>query len=107
LAPVELTDANVLAQSIALPLIEQVLAQASEHHAIGAAGQPLLGGLHLWQVWDLDLPVATYGRERLPALVAGLGHSDSWEELIPAVYGVSVAEFEAGWQAHVAAQHGL
>jgi hypothetical protein len=208
-APVELTDADLLAQSIALPLIEQVLAQAREHHAIGSVWLPLLDGLRLWQVWDLDLPLAawreeivqwlyvdlpalepgqvsvqperygalcaahklwlpvpfqlnipllcgrpaweaqflrvgralptrldelvsrslaeslfdpppashpgqavalatlieyaaaTYGRERLPTLVAGLGQYDSWDTLLPAVYGVSPAEFEAGWHAYL------
>lgn len=51
--------------------------------------------------------VATYGRERLPTLVASLGHYDSWETLIPAVYGVSPAEFEAGWQAYLATHYGV
>jgi hypothetical protein len=220
-APVELTDAELLAQSIALPLIEQMLAQASEHHAVGERWQPMLNGLHLWQVWDMDLPLAvwredvvtsvytglpatrpgqavvlperytalcaahklwmpssmqmnipllcaelawedlllspwglydpltrldqlavplhpgeyleepdslrlvrhpghtvalatlveyavvTYGRERLPALVAGLGQYDSWGTLLPAVFGVSSAEFEAGWQGYLAAQYGI
>jgi hypothetical protein len=48
-----------------------------------------------------------YGCERLPALVAGLGQSESWETLWPAVYGVSAAEFEAGWQLYLTTQYGL
>jgi hypothetical protein len=220
LAPVELTDAELLAQSLVLPLLAQVLAQASDQHQIGAAWQPMASALYLWQVWDLDLPLAawreevvrwlyldlsatprgqlvsfpddyielcaahrlwmsspalieipfvcseldqeawlfpswspreplthlgqlpaplrpneymegsslhrlhhpghtvalatlieyaavTYGRERLPVLVAGLGQYESWDELIPAVYGVSPAEFEAGWQAYLAAHYGV
>jgi hypothetical protein len=220
-APVELTDADLLAQSIALPLLEQVLAQASERHAIEPAWQPMLNGLYLWQMWNLDLPlsvwreevvkwiyldlpairpgqavvlperytalcaahklwmpspaqmnipllctephredlflspwgwydplihldqlvaplrpgeyieepaslrqvrhpgqtvalatlieyaVTTYGRERLPALVAGLGQYESWETLLPAVFGVSAGEFEAGWQAYLVAHYGV
>ncbi len=219
-APVALTDAELLAQSIAFPLREQVLTQASDQYQIGAAWQPLVSGLALWQVWDLNLPLAawqeviaqwiytdlpaaqpgqaiplpahytalcaahklwmpslvqmhipllcgdqgvaaeyyplgyarnpplrleqlavpassatylevaetdqviyatqmvalatlleyavtTYGRERLPALVAGLGHYDTWDTLLPAVYGVSAAEFEAGWQAYLAAHYGI
>jgi hypothetical protein len=51
--------------------------------------------------------VATYGRETLPVLVAGLGRYESWETLIPAVYGVSAPEFEAGWQAYLATQYGV
>jgi hypothetical protein len=216
LAPVELTDAELLLQSIALPLLKQVAAQASKQYAIGAAWQPLLRGLSLWTVWDLDLPlatwrrdivkwiyvsmpgidsaessmlpehyaalcrvhklwvtspmelvipllcarprweeqnlwrlrhpllhlnqlapqvdvdeyvgqasdvdwtshpgrgvalallieygVATYGRDRLPLFVASLGQHDSWETLLPAVYGISSAQFEAGWQAYLKTQ---
>jgi hypothetical protein len=222
LAPVELTDADLLAQSIALPLFDLVLAQASDHHATGASWQPMVNGLRLWQVWDLDLPlavwrekvvkwvyvegpavrpeqpfvlpdsypalcaahklwlpsptqlnlpflcgraepewealslprwrlrdpltrldqfiaplrpedneewpgsshrvlhpgqtvafatlieyaVAAYGRERLPALVAGLGRYNTWDTLLPAVFGVSPDEFEAGWQDYLAAHYG-
>jgi hypothetical protein len=210
-APVELTDVDLLAQSIALPLLNSVLAQASEQYQIDPTWQPLLRSLRLWQVWDLDLPlavwreevvrwlyldlpatsngqtvvpdqdeelcaahllwmrspaqlgipvvctevaawhfswwvppnpftrlnqlilpppsdsygtinhpgqtvalatlveyaVATYGRERLPALVAGLGQYESWNTLIPAVFGVSATEFEAGWQAYLTAHYGV
>ena len=55
----------------------------------------------------IDYAVATYGRERLPALVAGLGQYHSWETLLPAVYGVSAAEFEAGWQNYLATHYGV
>jgi hypothetical protein len=55
----------------------------------------------------VEYAVATYGRERLPALVTGLGQSDSWETLLPAVYGVSAAEFEAGWLAYLKAHYGV
>src|SRR5205823_6624277 len=37
----------------------------------------------------VEYAVATYGRERLPALMAGLGQYESWDTLLPAVYGVS------------------
>lgn len=221
LAPVELTDAEILAQSLALPLLAAILAQASEHHALGSYWQPLVDGLRLWQVWEMNLPlasgredvvtwlyrdlpaprpgpplmmpgryrelcatyklwlssplliniplvcaepkwegflwsqwdprnpltrldqiavpvlpheymgassltdsvsypgqavmlatlieyaVATYGRERLPTLVAGLGQHENWATLIPAVYGVPAPEFEAGWQAYLATHYGV
>jgi hypothetical protein len=215
LAPVELTDADLLAQSIFLLLLKQVIVEARERNAIGAHWQPILDGLRLWHVWETDLPlsgwrehiipwiyldlpgappeqpfmlpeqyaeicashtlwmampvqlgiplfcaeidetalfysmwgrrhpptqlsqialptsdyepaegmpiwgqtvalatlieyaVATYGRERLPVLLAGLGQYDTWETLIPAVYGVSASEFERGWQGYLAAQYGL
>ncbi len=221
LAPVELTDADLLAQSIALPLLNAVVAQAGKHHALDSTWQPMLRGLRLWQVWELDLPlaawrqdivqwlyidgtavglgqsfvlptryaalctahklwllspleidipllcgrpeweeqsiplwqlrdpligldqlgvprrpgewieepdslhqphplfqtvalatlfeyaVATYGRDRLPILVAGLDHYDRWATLIPAVYGVSAVEFEAGWQVYLTTHYGV
>lgn len=220
-APVALTDEDLLVQSVALPLLAHVLAQANEHYQLDSTWQPLVNGLRLWQVWDLDLPlaawreevvawvytdlpnvrpgqttmlpkryialcaahklwlsspleidipllcaevtwedfflspwgwydpltrldqlgvplpagayieessslsqvshpgrtvalatlieyaVAAFGRERLPALVAGLGQYDSWETLLPAVFGVSAAEFEAGWQAYLAEHYGV
>ncbi|MFZ4657550.1 MAG: hypothetical protein ACOYNY_11090 [Caldilineaceae bacterium] len=221
LAPVELTNSELLAQAIALLLIEQVLTQASEQEAVGDLWRPLLNGLRLWQMWELDLPLAvwreavvtwvyndlpasrpgqtvvlparytalcaahklwllsptelkipllcgelawedsvlspwgwydplthldqlgaplhpeefqgepvslrrtpqpsdtvtlatvieyamdTYGRERLPALMAGLRQYDRWETLIPAVYGVSAAKFEAGWQTYLTEHYGV
>jgi hypothetical protein len=45
--------------------------------------------------------VTTYGRERLPVLIAGLGQYDTWETLLLAVFGVSAAEFEAGWRTYL------
>jgi len=220
-APVEMTDAELLAQSLALPLLALVLSQASERYQISPAWQPMVSGLYLWQMWDIALPlsvwreevvkwlyldqphpphgqaivlpkrytalcaahqlwmsspmqinipfvcqegdweawywaswsssasptrleqfmtlrypdeyvaqssklawgnhpgqvvalatlidyaVATYGRERLPALLAGLGQYQSWDTLIPVVYGLSPAQFEAGWQAYLAGHYGV
>ncbi|MFZ4656808.1 MAG: hypothetical protein ACOYNY_07350 [Caldilineaceae bacterium] len=224
LAPVALGDVDLLAQSIALPLLAHGLAQARAHHQIGPAWQPLLDGFYLWQVWDLDLPLATWretvvqwqyrdlpateagqlirlperyqelcaahkrwlqspvqlyipllcagrnqedghwhawraaaplthlaqlavplpmngregatvligpplytnhpgqtvalttliaytvqthGQEALPLLLAELGDATSWETLLPAAFGVSTAEFEAGWQAYLMAHYGV
>jgi hypothetical protein len=53
----------------------------------------------------VEYAVITYGRERLPVLVAGMGQYESWETLLPAVFGVSSAALEAGWQAHLAAHY--
>jgi hypothetical protein len=214
-APVTLSDTELLVQSIMLPLLDNVIAQVAKHDRLGSRWQPMLRGLRLWQLWDLDLPlatwrqdvvqwlyldlptseprqplplpnrypalcsvhklwlpsplqidipfictehergnpylalgsrrdlptqldqltgptlldedttqapapdpgsyvgravvwatlieyaVATYGRERLPALLAGMGQHASWETLLPAVYGVSPAEFETGWQEYL------
>lgn len=221
LAPVALSDEQLLAQSIALPLLAAVMVQVVATNRIGSAWQPLRNGLRLWQLWDLELPLAiwreevvtwiyldvpttssaqavvlpqdyaklcamhrlwlpslwqlgipvrcagldqgelyrvwwsqrqppirltqlglpvppaadreianrtdsvaypgqtvalatlvayavvTYGRERLPVLVAGLGQHEGWATLIPAVYGVSSTEFEAGWQAYLVTHYGI
>jgi hypothetical protein len=51
----------------------------------------------------IDYAVATYGRHSLARLLEGMHEYDSWQSLIPAVYNVSTAEFEKGWQAYLAA----
>ena len=51
--------------------------------------------------------VAVYGQDRLPTLLAGLGLHAGWATLLPAVYGVSPGEFEAGWQAYLAEHYGV
>jgi hypothetical protein len=49
----------------------------------------------------IDYLVATYGRDRLPALMAGFCTYDSWDTLAPAVLGVSAQELERDWLAYV------
>jgi hypothetical protein len=48
-----------------------------------------------------------YGPERIPLLIARIDKHGSWETLIPAVFGVSMAEFEAGWQDYLAERYGV
>ena len=55
----------------------------------------------------IEYGVATYGRESLPGLLAALSEADGWETLLPAVFGVSATEFEAGWQAYLADQYSI
>jgi hypothetical protein len=218
-APVELNDSTLLAQSIAIPLIDYMAERAGEEYSMPFHGRPLLGSISLWQLWELEMPLAqwrqeivrwlyddtttndsekesvlpdhydelcamhslwmlspvlvgipiecmtldrgvwvatkwlhhvstthlerlqrplddyqydfdgenylsrstsvvavatlveyavtAYGHERLPALLAGAAQHESWETLIPAVYGVSPAEFEEGWQTYMAAEYGI
>lgn len=54
----------------------------------------------------VEYVVARYGVERLPRLVQALSDHASWQTLIPAVFGISADEFEAGWQAYIAAHYG-
>lgn len=220
LAPMELSDSTILAQSITLPLIESMAERAVEDHDIPDRWHPLLRGLRLWQLWNLDMPLAqwqqelvkwlyfdkppadvgqkpmlparykelcalyrlwmllpelggiplsctdrdslvwpprrwathvprtrlgqlsvplamweneyrvaetdpyhpsepivianlieymvsVYGHEQLPVLLAGLAQFDEWETLVPAVFGVSVTDFEAGWQSYMAQQYNV
>lgn len=53
----------------------------------------------------VEYAVDAYSRERLPALLGGLGEYETWDTLIPAVFGVPADEFEAGWQAYVATHY--
>ena len=55
----------------------------------------------------IEYAMVTYGQDRLPALLAGLGKHEGWETLIPAVFNVSAADFEAGWQIYLAARYDL
>jgi len=50
----------------------------------------------------VDYAVTAHGRERLPDLVAALGQYDTWQTLVPNVYGISYEEFERGWRQHLA-----
>ncbi|MFN8492202.1 MAG: hypothetical protein U0350_31675 [Caldilineaceae bacterium] len=52
----------------------------------------------------VDYAIKVYGCDKLPRLIAAFSQSDSWQTLIPAVFGVSAEQFEQGWQRYVAAQ---
>jgi hypothetical protein len=49
----------------------------------------------------VEYALFAYGRDHIPALLDGMRRYGSWEKLIPAVYGASATEFEAGWQEYV------
>lgn len=49
--------------------------------------------------------VDTYGRDRLPDLLAALVRYGSWDEIIPRLYGVSVPEFVEGWNDYIQAEY--
>lgn len=211
-APVALTDADLLVQAVVLTLSEELTKQVHEAYTVDAAWSPLVEALQLWQLWELDLPLAqwrtvivkwlygnlsstninqpatlperytefctlyklwlpdptqlrlpllcteavdreqlfyerwppihlqelavpvsgnhypeavsqmyllnyagqtvaqatlieyavqTYGRERLPDFLANLKRHQQWDTLMPRVFGVSSAEFEADWQTYL------
>ena len=83
---VEWTEAELLTQSIALYLTGYLLQQASEHHASGTSGPQLVSGLHLWQVWDLDLPLSIWREEVVQWLYADQWTIRPWQPALPQRY---------------------
>jgi hypothetical protein len=55
----------------------------------------------------MEYAAAAYGQERISLLVEEAGDYETWATLIPAVFGVSVEQFEAGWQAYLGEQYGI
>jgi hypothetical protein len=55
----------------------------------------------------IEYAAATYGSERLPNLLAALPQQASWQETLPAVFGVSMGDFEQGWRAYLADHYGI
>lgn len=72
-----------------------------EYQAAGAWGEALA------LATVVEYAVADYGRARLPELLHAFSQHHRWGTLIPAVFGVSADEFEAGWQRHLAEQYGV
>jgi hypothetical protein len=66
LAPVEFSQADLLAQSVVLVLLEDFKNQAAQHHHLERAWLrlgwvwPWLDGVRLWQIWATDLPLAVW-----------------------------------------------
>ncbi len=55
----------------------------------------------------IDYAIAIYGRRSLAGLFDGMHQYDAWQGLIPAVFSVSMEEFESGWQAYLATHYNL
>jgi hypothetical protein len=55
----------------------------------------------------LEFAAATYGPESIATLIANTPYHSSWETLIPAVFSVPLADFEAGWQAYMRESYGI
>ncbi|HMN29979.1 MAG TPA: hypothetical protein PKE45_17635, partial [Caldilineaceae bacterium] len=62
--------------ALALPLLAHVVAEAKQRAAISAAWQPLVSALYLWQVWDMDLPLAAWRGEVVQWLYLELPGAD-------------------------------
>jgi hypothetical protein len=95
--PVQLAQLAIPAGADAAPSLQGVTDEAgrSPHPATAVALATMV-----------EYAAAAYGPERILALVASLPHYAGWDTLIPAVFGVPAAAFEAGWQAHLEARYG-
>ncbi|RIK33112.1 MAG: hypothetical protein DCC55_35570 [Chloroflexi bacterium] len=58
--PPELSEVELLSQSITLYILSYLLQQAGEYHAIRPTWQPVVSGLYLWQLWELDLTLSAW-----------------------------------------------
>ena len=67
--------------------------------------QPGRWGETIAQETVVEYAVTTYGRECLPKLLDALDTHTTWEDLLPAVFGVSAAAFEFGWQNYLASHY--
>lgn len=49
----------------------------------------------------IDYTINTYGRDKLPVLLQGFSQAEKWEDLIPQVFGKSVATIEEDWNRYL------
>lgn len=50
----------------------------------------------------IDFAINTYGRDKVPALIAGMERYRDWDSLTTTIFGVSAADFEAAWNRYLA-----
>jgi hypothetical protein len=55
----------------------------------------------------IEYVAQTYGSARVPILLAALSEHTTWHTLIPAVFHVSVEEFEKGWRDFLSDQYSI
>jgi hypothetical protein len=96
--PTQLAQLAAPSAADAAPGLQSVMGEAgrSSHPAVAVALATVM-----------EYAAAVYGTERIPLLVATLHQHERAETLIQAVFGVSLAEFESGWQMYLAEQYGI
>ncbi|HEX9802405.1 MAG TPA: hypothetical protein VGB35_04065, partial [Gammaproteobacteria bacterium] len=65
------------------------------------------GGQVMSMATLLEYVADTYERERIPVLLAAFGAHERWDTLVPAVFGISAEEFEAGWRSYLQEKYGM
>ena len=100
LAPESLNDEELLLQAVALALVERAVRQTAERRDSQVSRHPLLDALALWQLWQLDLPLARSEDAVVSAVFGGYGmvdkdsqsESESLSASICAGYGIWLAD---------------
>jgi hypothetical protein len=55
----------------------------------------------------LEYASSTYGYDKVPLTIAALARYESSDTLLPAIYGVSMDELEAGWNTFLMERYGV
>ena len=74
---------------------------------MGASGYSSHPGQVVVLATLVDYLAITYGPEHLPVLLAEVNRHSTWDTLLPAAYGISVAEVQAGWCAYLSDRYGV
>ncbi len=91
---------ELLAQSLALPLLDHTLALAVRQYKFDVARYPLLDGVRLWQLWESDLPLARWKPVLVQWIYVTLPAQTTTEYLpLPAEYSALCAAHQL-WMAY-------
>ena len=71
LAPATIDDATLLEQALALALMQRAVQLTARPTPAGAQWQPLVEAIGLWQLWQLDLPLAGWQEPLVRRIYAG------------------------------------
>ncbi len=91
---------ELLAQALALPLLDHTLAQTMRRYEFTTAREPLLDGVRLWQLWETDLPLARWKPVLIRWIYVTLPAQTTTEHLpLPADYAALCAAHRL-WMAY-------
>lgn len=115
---------QLIARALADQLAARLLSEKLDGQRIAPGWSPLLAGIRLWlprhrrlntalaadtlpvidrqaaaAVTLVEYAIDTYGSDKLPQLLAALAQHDTWQTLVPAVFGLPAEQFERAWQA--------
>lgn len=95
------STADVTAYSLELALIPEGQARWQEELAMHAPGYQLPNPQHAVANSLVEFILADYGTVKLMALLDTFTHHEDWDTLVPALFSLSVTEFEEAWQQYV------